>query len=108
MSANDRQIGGTHYENSIQHWDWVDSNNLDYFQGQITMYVGRWKNKNGIEDLGKAAHFLEKYIELQGYDMHKLLEDLNARGQGVLNFREKHKAKEQEHPFGYDSEIDNN
>ena len=95
------------YKSSIQHWDWVDSNNLDYFQGQITRYVGRWKIKNGIEDLGKAAHMLEKYIELQGSDMRKLLEDPGAQGQGVLNFKEKYKAKEQEHPFGYDPKEDN-
>jgi hypothetical protein len=63
--ANERQVGGTHYRNKIQHWDWVASNELDYFQGQITKYVSRWKNKNGIEDLEKAQHFLEKYIEIQ-------------------------------------------
>ena len=63
--ANKRQVGGTHYKNRIQHWDWVSSNGLDYFQGQITKYVARWKYKNGIEDLEKAQHFLEKYIELE-------------------------------------------
>ena len=63
--ANERQVGGTHYQNKIQHWDWVASNDLDYFQGQITKYVARWKNKNGVEDLKKAQHFLEKYIETQ-------------------------------------------
>jgi len=64
-NANSRQVGGAHYRNKIQHWDWVSSNELDYFQGQITKYIARWKHKNGIEDLKKAAHFLEKYIELQ-------------------------------------------
>ena len=62
--ANAKQIGGEHYKNPIQHWDWVASNDLDYFQGQITKYVARWRHKNGLEDLLKAAHFLEKYIEL--------------------------------------------
>ena len=65
MNANNRQVAGDHYRAKIQHWDWVASNNLDYFQGQITKYVARWKHKNGIEDLRKAQHFLEKYIELQ-------------------------------------------
>ena len=63
MPANTKQIGGEHYRSEIQHWDYVLANNLDYFQGQITKYVSRWKNKNGIEDLKKAQHFLEKYIE---------------------------------------------
>lgn len=62
--ANERQVGGDHYKAPIQHWDFVASNNLDYFQGQITKYVTRWKNKNGLQDLLKAQHFLQKYIEL--------------------------------------------
>lgn len=67
MSANERQVGGTHYstDGGLQHWDIVDIFKLDYFQGQITKYVMRWNKKNGVEDLKKAAHFLEKYIELQ-------------------------------------------
>jgi hypothetical protein len=64
MAANDRQIGGKHYVSQIQHWDWVAANNLDYFQGQITKYVARWKHKGGFQDLEKARHFLDKYIEL--------------------------------------------
>lgn len=67
MSANDKQVGGTHYstDGGLQHWDIVNVFKLDYFQGQITKYVMRWNKKNGVEDLKKAAHFLEKYIELQ-------------------------------------------
>lgn len=65
MGANERQIGGSHYKTGkTQHWDIVAEHDLDYFQGQITKYVMRWKAKNGIQDLEKAAHFLEKYIEL--------------------------------------------
>lgn len=67
-SANNRQVGGLHYDSPIQHWDFVAQNNLDYFQGQITKYVARWKNKGGLEDLLKAQHFLEKYIELNSPD----------------------------------------
>lgn len=63
-SANSRQVGGEHYQSPIQHWDFVAANGLDYFQGQITKYVCRWRYKNGVQDLEKARHFLEKYIEL--------------------------------------------
>jgi hypothetical protein len=65
-AANERQVGGSHYQKHgmLQHWDIVHKFKLDYFQGQITKYVMRWKDKNGIQDLKKAAHFLEKYIEL--------------------------------------------
>ena len=66
MAANSRQVGGAHYGKvGRQHWDVVADFGLDYFQGQITKYVMRWRDKNGIEDLRKAQHFLEKYIELQ-------------------------------------------
>ncbi len=64
MRANNTQVGGGHYKTPIQHWDYVVANDLDYFQGQITKYVSRWKKKNGIQDLEKAKHFLEKYIEV--------------------------------------------
>jgi hypothetical protein len=62
--ANTRQVAGQHYGlSNFQHWDMVVMFKLDYFQGQITKYVMRWREKNGVVDLQKAAHFLEKYIE---------------------------------------------
>lgn len=65
MSANETQVGGTHYKTGgEEHWDRVQRLGLDYFQGQITKYVERWKLKNGVEDLKKARHFLDKYIEI--------------------------------------------
>jgi len=62
-NANDRQVGGNHYGAEIQHWDFALSNNLGYFEGQITKYVTRWRKKGGIADLEKAQHFLQKLIE---------------------------------------------
>lgn len=65
-SANERQVGGSHYKTGgEEHWDRVARLGLDYFQGQITKYVERWKKKNGLEDLKKARHFLDKYIEIE-------------------------------------------
>lgn len=69
MSANEKQVGGEHYKKhgnaTIQHWDIVHMFGLDYFQGNITKYLFRWREKGGIQDLKKAQHYLEKYIELQ-------------------------------------------
>jgi hypothetical protein len=62
--ANDYQISGNHYRASIQHWDFVIANGLDYFQAAITKYVVRWRQKGGVEDLKKAQHYLAKYLEL--------------------------------------------
>lgn len=65
QGANARQVGGSHYGGgALQHWDLVNIFGWDYFQGQITKYLMRWRKKNGLEDLRKAAHFLQKYIEL--------------------------------------------
>ena len=69
MKANDMQVGGNHYKKGgEEHWDRVNRLGLDYFQGQITKYVERWKDKNGVEDLKKARHFLDKYIEIHEQD----------------------------------------
>jgi hypothetical protein len=68
MAANDHQVGGTHYKElnsqGLQHWDLVQMFEWDYFQGQIIKYVMRWQKKGGVQDLRKAAHYLEKYIEV--------------------------------------------
>lgn len=65
MSANETQVGGEHYKQQrIQPWDFIASNDLDFFQGNIVKYITRWKDKDGIEDLHKAQHYLTKYIEL--------------------------------------------
>lgn len=64
--ANKKQVSGTHYQRGekMQHWDMVKEFELDYFQGNITKYLFRWRKKNGLADLEKAMHYLEKYIEI--------------------------------------------
>lgn len=63
--ANNTQVGGTHYAGAYQHWDLVVAAGLNYFEGQITKYVLRHRFKNGLQDLQKAAHFLQKYREVR-------------------------------------------
>lgn len=68
MTANERQVGGDHYRKKgteIQHWDYAEMKGYDKFQYVITKYVERWRDKNGIVDLEKALHYLEKYIEVE-------------------------------------------
>lgn len=72
MAANDRQVGGNHYaqkEGIPQHWDLSAMYQWDGFQHCITKYVMRWKTKHTtnakrLEDLKKAQHMIEKYIEV--------------------------------------------
>jgi hypothetical protein len=62
--ANDRQHGGNHYKQmEYQHWDFVVDTCQPYLIGCATKYVSRWRRKNGIEDLRKAQHYLEKADE---------------------------------------------
>jgi len=64
--ANANQVGGDHYRNkAIQPWDYIASNNLGYLEGCVIKYVSRYKEKGGIQDLEKAAHYLQKLMEIQ-------------------------------------------
>lgn len=66
VSANDVQYGGDHYrKRAVQHWDWVCDNRIHYLLGCATKYVSRWRDKNGVEDLQKSIHYLEKAKERQ-------------------------------------------
>ncbi len=63
--ASDRQVAGTHYvTRAMQPWDYIAANNLGYFEGNVVKYVSRWRDKGGVEDLRKAAHYLQKLIEI--------------------------------------------
>ncbi|XZE35391.1 DUF3310 domain-containing protein [Pirellulaceae bacterium SH501] len=64
--ANSIQHGGDHYKNlQIEPWDYIAANGLGYFEGSAVKYLTRWKFKNGVEDLKKARHFIDKLIELE-------------------------------------------
>ena len=59
-----RQVGGSHYKDrGIQPIEYMMSNELGYAEGAVVKYVTRWKDKGGVEDLKKAAHFLEMLID---------------------------------------------
>lgn len=46
-------------------WDYIVSNELGYLEGTAIKYLTRWRKKNGVEDLRKAVHFIEKLIEVE-------------------------------------------
>lgn len=65
MSALDEQIGGDHYKDCpIQPVDYIHANGLGFCEGCVIKYVTRYKQKNGIEDLKKARHYIDLLIEL--------------------------------------------
>lgn len=63
MSANDQGVPN-HYSSDYLHWDLVATIPLDYFAGNTTKYVCRWRQKNGMSDLQKSLHYLNKLMEL--------------------------------------------
>ena len=66
-SALREQVGGNHYSKlAIQPVEYINKNNLSYLQGNVIKYVTRYKDKNGVEDLQKANHYINLLIELEG------------------------------------------
>jgi hypothetical protein len=66
MSANQQQVGGSHYADlKPQPWDVIAAWNLNFFAGNVIKYVARYTAKGGIHDLRKARHYLDKLIELE-------------------------------------------
>ena len=63
MSALKEQIGGDHYKTAIQPIEYILANDLGFCEGNVIKYVTRYQNKNGIEDLKKAQHYLQFLIE---------------------------------------------
>ena len=79
-NPNATQVDGTHYKadedrikrnaivakivdgRPLEHWDVVYLMGWDYFQGNVTRYVDRFRKKNGRADLVKAAHYIQKMI----------------------------------------------
>jgi hypothetical protein len=62
--AKDLQVGGSHYKDmKIQPVEFILANRLEFIEGCVIKYVCRWRNKNGVEDLKKARHFLGILIE---------------------------------------------
>jgi hypothetical protein len=54
------QVGGGHYKTmAYQPGHFSEDICLSALEGSVVRYVSRWRTKNGIEDLRKAAHTVE-------------------------------------------------
>ena len=67
-SVRDKQVAGTHYQKAIQPWDIISEWKLDFWEGNVVKYILRWKDKDGVQDLKKAKHYLEYLIERESND----------------------------------------
>ena len=66
MNAKDTQVGGDHYRKfKIQPTEFIHKNGIPFIEGCVIKYVVRWRDKNGIQDIDKAIHFLQLLKELE-------------------------------------------
>jgi len=54
-----------HYNKGIECWDYVESHNMGFSQGNVVKYVTRYKHRDGLKDLKKAKEYLEKLIDIE-------------------------------------------
>ena len=67
FNALDVQVAGSHYKkHGIQPVEYIHTNKIGYFEGNVIKYVTRWRDKGGIADLEKAKHYIDLLIELEG------------------------------------------
>jgi len=64
------QVGGSHYKQmDPQPWNvtipWVDQGHIGHPEATAIEYIARWRSKNGVQDLRKAIHWLEKRIYIE-------------------------------------------
>lgn len=52
-----------HYSGSWDVADFIERHSLGFLGGNIIKYVVRHKKKDGLKDLKKAKHYLEKLID---------------------------------------------
>ena len=66
MNALEKQEGGQHYKGyAIQPIEFIHANNVPYCEANVIKYVMRHREKNGVEDLRKAIHYIELLIDLE-------------------------------------------
>lgn len=64
--ALDTQVGGAHYKSmAIQPVEFIDRNKIPYLEGNAIKYICRHAEKNGVQDIDKAIHYLQLLKELR-------------------------------------------
>jgi hypothetical protein len=68
--AMDRQVSGNHYKKyKIQPVEFIYANKVEYCEANIIKYICRHRDKNGLQDLEKAKHYIDLLIELEYADV---------------------------------------
>jgi len=65
MEALNKQEGGEHYKKyAIQPVEFCQVNKVPFCEANVIKYVMRHRDKNGIEDLKKAIHYIELIMDI--------------------------------------------
>jgi len=65
IDPNLKQVGGDHYVSmNVEPWEVIERAGLDFWDGNAVKYIMRHGSKNGIEDLKKAIHYIDKKISI--------------------------------------------
>lgn len=74
LSADERQVGGTHYKDmAVQPWEVLEvvltaEEFRGFLRGNIIKYAMRQGKKEGADlDAEKARHYMEKLQEVESY-----------------------------------------
>jgi hypothetical protein len=71
LSLDEKQVGGTHYENmEVQPWNVLEAiltreEFIGFIKGNIVKYAMRQGKKPDSDDAGKAKHYMEKLMEIE-------------------------------------------
>jgi hypothetical protein len=71
MSADDKQVGGTHYKDMpVQPWTVMEAlmthaEFIGFLKGNVIKYSMRQGRKDGSDDAAKALHYLQKLDEVK-------------------------------------------
>ena len=66
MSELNRQEGGSHYKTfKIQPLEFIYRNDIPFIEANIIKYILRHRQKNGLEDLRKAEHYLKILMQYE-------------------------------------------
>lgn len=66
LESQEVQIGGNHYKKlKIQPTEFIHTNKIPFIEGNIIKYVIRHRDKNGLEDLLKAKHYIDLLIKFE-------------------------------------------
>ena len=72
MSADEVQVGGTHYKDMpVQPWTVMEAvltaeEFVGFLKGNVIKYSMRQGRKDGSDDANKALHYLQKLNEMLG------------------------------------------